>query len=69
MKDRILNQDLMERIMSAEEAAMLIKDGMIFGTSGFTPSGHPKALEKALAQLKEKGVRLIDERPIWCWWS
>lgn len=36
-------------IMGADEAAAMIEDGMTVGTSGFTPSGYPKAVPKALA--------------------
>lgn len=50
MKDRIKNKTLMERIITAEEAAELISDGMTVATSGFTPSGYPKAVPLALAK-------------------
>jgi succinyl-CoA:acetate CoA-transferase len=42
------------KIMTAEEAAFLIKDGMTVGTSGFTPSGYPKEVPMALAKRAEK---------------
>jgi succinyl-CoA:acetate CoA-transferase len=46
-------------IASAEEAADLIKDGMVIGASGFTPSGYPKAVPLALAErVKKTGERL-----------
>lgn len=54
-QDRIRNKALLEKVVSAEEAAMLIKDGMNVGTSGFTPSGYPKAVPLALANLVEEG--------------
>lgn len=55
MKDRIKNSLLMERIMTAEEAAEMIEDGMTVATSGFTPSGYPKAVPMALAKrVREK---------------
>ena len=47
---RIRNQALREKIISAEAAASLIKAGMNIGTSGFTPSGYPKAVPLALAE-------------------
>jgi succinyl-CoA:acetate CoA-transferase len=47
---RIRNKILRERIISAEEAAALIKHGMNIGTSGFTPSGYPKVVPLALAK-------------------
>ncbi|HEU5080054.1 MAG TPA: acetyl-CoA hydrolase/transferase family protein [Opitutaceae bacterium] len=36
--------------LTAEEAALLIKDGATVGFSGFTPSGTPKAVPHAVAQ-------------------
>lgn len=47
---RIRNQKLQAKVMSAESAANLIKAGMNIGTSGFTPSGYPKAVPLALAK-------------------
>ncbi|MDF2875588.1 MAG: cat1 [Sporomusa sp.] len=47
---RIRNNTLRERIISADEAAGIIKPGMNVGTSGFTPSGYPKAVPLALAK-------------------
>jgi succinyl-CoA:acetate CoA-transferase len=56
LKNRILNQALLDRVMSSDEAAMLIRDGMTIGTSGFTPSGYPKAIPLALIKrIKESG--------------
>ncbi len=50
-EERIRCPQLMNRIMSADQACCsLIKDGMIIGTSGFTPSGYPKAIPLALAE-------------------
>ncbi len=57
--ERIRNKALQEKIMTAEEAALLIQDGMNIGTSGFTPSGYPKAVPLALAKrVKESGERM-----------
>lgn len=36
------------RIMSSDEAALLVKDGMTIATSGFVSSGIPEALNKAV---------------------
>ncbi|WP_069650695.1 acetyl-CoA hydrolase/transferase family protein [Caloranaerobacter ferrireducens] len=59
LDNRIRNKELLNKVMSAEEAAMLIKDGMNIGTSGFTPSGYPKAVPLALAKrVKETGERI-----------
>jgi len=44
--------------MSAEQAALIIKDGMTIGASGFTPSGYPKAVPLALAKRVESGETL-----------
>ena len=55
-------------VLTAEEAAELIKDGQKIGFSGFTPAGAAKAVPAALAQkAKREHVRLrssnmIDER-------
>lgn len=43
-----------DKIGTAEEAAALIKPGMNIGTSGFTPSGYPKAVPLALAERMKK---------------
>lgn len=52
--ERIRRKELLKRVVSAEEAAMYIKDGMNIGCSGFTPSGYPKAVPCALAQTTVK---------------
>lgn len=52
---RLRNPKLFEKIISAEEAAELITDGMNVGTSGFTPAGYPKAVPLALAKAVENG--------------
>ena len=52
---RIKNRHAAGRRMPAEDAALLIKDGMNVITSGFTPSGYPKAVPLALARRVESG--------------
>jgi succinyl-CoA:acetate CoA-transferase len=47
---RVLNSTLARRIMSADEAAALIKSGDQIGMSGFTGSGYPKAVPVELAR-------------------
>ena len=47
---RIQAAELRSRIMSAEDAASLIRTGMTVGMSGFTGSGYPKAVPLALAE-------------------
>jgi succinyl-CoA:acetate CoA-transferase len=46
---RVLNAQLEQKIMSAEEAAALIRSGDQIGMSGFTGSGYPKAVPIELA--------------------
>ena len=46
---RVLNSNLSSKIMSAAEAAALIRYGDHIGMSGFTGSGYPKDLPIALA--------------------
>ena len=47
---RVLNSSLAQKIMSADEAAALIKSGDQVGMSGFTGSGYPKAVPIELAR-------------------
>lgn len=47
---RIRNEELRKRVVSADEAAALIKDGMVLGMSGFTRAGEAKAVPMALAE-------------------
>ncbi len=47
-KNRIRTEALHDRIVSAEEAASWIKDGMTLGLSGFTRAGEVKAVPYAL---------------------
>lgn len=52
--NRVRNKELQAKIVTAEEAVAFIKPGMNVGTSGFTPSGYPKAVPMALAARMEK---------------
>ena len=54
IRDRVRNKALHEKIVSAEEAASIIKPGMNVATSGFTPAGYPKAVPLALAERMKK---------------
>jgi succinyl-CoA:acetate CoA-transferase len=56
--DRIRLESLKEKVMTADEAAKFIKDGMIMATSGFTPSGYPKSVPLALAKRAENGEEI-----------
>ena len=59
IRDRVRNQALHAKIVSAEEAASIIKPGMNIGTSGFTPAGYPKAVPLALAKrIKEEKFKI-----------
>ena len=55
LKKRIRSDRGESLIVSAEEAAGLIKDGMAVGISGFTNAGYPKAVPHALAELVKAG--------------
>lgn len=52
---RLRNASLFGKVISAEQAALYIKNGMTVGTSGFTPAGYPKAVPLALAKQVEDG--------------
>ncbi|MDD4601432.1 Succinyl-CoA:coenzyme A transferase [bioreactor metagenome] len=52
--DRVRNKALHAKIVSAEQAAAIIKPGMNVATSGFTPAGYPKAVPLALAERMKK---------------
>jgi succinyl-CoA:acetate CoA-transferase len=59
LKERIRRKDLMSKIMSADEAAKIIKPNMVIATSGFTPSGYPKVVPLAIAKrVKETGEKM-----------
>ena len=55
LRKRIRNPKGEQLIVSAEEAAKLIKDGMVVGVSGFTPSDDPKLVPLALAAQRNTG--------------
>ena len=55
---RILNKVLLDRVVTAEEAAAMIHPGNTVGMSGFTGSGYPKAVPVALAkQIMDANLR------------
>ncbi|WP_418965796.1 succinate CoA transferase [Cetobacterium sp.] len=54
MDERILCKKLKDKIMLPEEALKFIKPSMVIATSGFTPSGYPKAIPLALKNKIEK---------------
>ncbi|ADH88921.1 succinate CoA transferase [Ancylobacter novellus DSM 506] len=49
-RERIRQPSLLDKVVSAEEAAAHIRDGMTVGMSGFTRAGEAKAVPLALAQ-------------------
>ena len=53
-KDRIQCVELRDLVVSPEEAASLVKDGMTLGLSGFTRAGDAKAVPLALVKRAEK---------------
>ena len=54
---RLRTSCLFDKIVSADEAATLITDGMNVGVSGFTPSGYPKKTTLALAKAIKAGKK------------
>lgn len=50
----IRNADFLDKVVSAEEAASWIEDGMTLGMSGFTLFGEPKMFPMALAERGKK---------------
>ncbi|WP_047151020.1 succinate CoA transferase [Aneurinibacillus tyrosinisolvens] len=56
---RLRDKRLENRIVSAEEAAAWIKDGMTLGLSGFTQAGDAKAVPRALVdRVKKENIQL-----------
>jgi len=60
MDKRFRNKKLKGKVISAEEAANLIKSGMVVATSGFTPAGYPKAIPLALAKRVKKSKEKLQ---------
>lgn len=56
--ERIRCELIKSKIMSAEEAADLIMNNSLVGTSGFTPAGYPKAVPIALAKRADRGDKI-----------
>lgn len=55
--DRLRNPCLFDKVMTADQAAVMIQDGMNVGVSGFTPSGYPKLVTQALARAVKQGKK------------
>lgn len=58
LRKRLRHPEAASLIRTKEEAADLIKDGMVVAVGGFTPSGYPKAVPQALADRAIKGERI-----------
>lgn len=59
LSDRIRNERLLEKIVTAQEAASWIEDGMTLGLSGFTRAGDAKAVPTALVdRVKENKLQM-----------
>lgn len=49
-EDRVQSAELRKKIVSADEAASLVKNGMVIGMSGFTRAGDAKLVPHAMAK-------------------
>lgn len=59
LAERLRNRQLLERLVSAQEAASWIADGMTLGLSGFTRAGDAKAVPMALVdRAKDQPLRV-----------
>lgn len=56
--ERIRMQSLRSKVCSADEAAMLVKDGMVVGISGFTKFGDARAVPRALVRRAQRGDKV-----------
>lgn len=57
-RSRIKNETLWSKVVSPQQAAMLVGDGMVVGMSGFTRAGEAKAVPMALADRARAGEPL-----------
>ena len=60
VEERLRNPELAKKIMTADEAAALIKDGMTLGLSGFTRAGDAKAVPMALVERSKTEDFKVD---------
>ncbi len=58
LKRRIRSDKGEALLMSAVEAAAYIRDGMVLGVSGFTPSDYPKLIPRELVKRAQSGEKL-----------
>ena len=59
--ERIRHAGLRDKVMSAEQAAEFVKNGMMLAITGFTGAGYPKALPTAIAN-KAKALHTQGEK-------
>ena len=58
LETRLRSERALPLIMSADDAARLITDGMAVGISGFTNAGYPKVVPHALAEQVKNGRKI-----------
>lgn len=63
LAERIRNKNLLKKVVSPEEAAALIQDGMILGTASGIFSSGPRVFFQALAERGKRGE--IKEVTVW----
>lgn len=61
LRHRLRDERAFSLVRTAKEAAGMIKDGMVVGVSGFTPSGYPKDVPLALAERAKQGEKIQIE--------
>jgi len=61
IEERIKSTSLKGKVITAEDAANFVKDGMRIGTSGSTSSGYPVSFFKALLKRAKKERKLSIE--------
>ena len=61
LETRLRSERALPLIMSADDAAHLITDGMAVGISGFTNAGYPKVVPHALAEQVKNGRKIKIE--------
>lgn len=66
-EDRILNQGIANKAVSADEAAALITEGAHVGMSGFTGAGYPKAVPAALVRRMTEARSRGDRFAVSVW--
>ena len=57
LSQKIRNKAFLDKIVSAEEAASWIEDGMNLGMSGFTLFGEPKEFPRAFQTRQKRKIQ------------